>query len=70
MLIMGKVYRGIYLEGGAATLGANFPLRGEILSTAIHVEEHPLEGISTAHLRPFVPTISNEKSLLFADPKI
>jgi len=35
----------------------------EILSTAIHVLEHPSEGISTAHLRPFVPAISNEKPL-------
>src|SRR6266436_9785709 len=32
----------------------------EILSTAIHVLEHPSEGILTAHLRPFVPAISNE----------
>ena len=35
----------------------------EILSTAIHVLEHPSEGILTAHLRPFVPAISNEKPL-------
>jgi len=33
----------------------------EILWTAIHVVEHPSEGILTADLRPFVPAISNEK---------
>jgi len=35
----------------------------DILSIAIHVVEHPSEGILTAHLRPFVPAISNEKPL-------
>jgi len=35
----------------------------EILSIAIHVVEHPSEGILTARPRPFVQVISGEKQL-------
>ena len=46
-------------------------ITNEILWTAMNVVEHPSEGILTAHLRPFVPAISDEKPLaLFANPKI
>jgi len=38
-------------------------LTGEILWTAICSAEYPWVGISTAHLRPFVPAISDEKPL-------